>query len=159
MILDVLENAHRYFAMNNGFARAFEFLTRTDLRQLAVGKYEIDGYRVYAMVAREPGRKKEDALLETHEKYIDIQLVLAGTDTMGWKPKALCKQPYGEYDQETDLQFFADKSDVWLSTKPGAFAIFFPEDAHLPLISTGQLHKVVVKVKLDSINLEIIPKT
>lgn len=111
------------------------------------------------MVAREPGRKKEDALLETHDKYTDIQLVLAGTDTMGWKPKVLCKQPYGEYDQETDLHSFVDKPDAWLTTKPGTFAVFFPEDAHLPLISIGQLHKVVVKVKLDAINLEIIPKT
>ena len=39
------------------------------------------------MVTKDPGRKKEDALLETHEKYIDIQLVLTGTDDMGWKTK------------------------------------------------------------------------
>ena len=93
------------------------------------------------------GRKKEDALLETHEKYIDIQLVLAGTDNMGWKPKLLCKNPAGEFDPEKDVQFFKDNPDSWLETKSGAFAIFFPEDAHMPLIASGMLHKVVVKVK------------
>ena len=146
MILDVLENAHRYLALHNGFAKAFEFLMRSDLKELPVDKYEIDGERVYGIVSKDPGRKKEDALLETHEKYIDIQLVLAGTDDMGWKPKSSCKHPSEEYDSEADIQFFADKPDAWLSTESGAFAIFFPEDAHMPLISLGQIHKVVVKV-------------
>jgi YhcH/YjgK/YiaL family protein len=146
MILDILGNAHCYLALNKGFAKAIEFLLRPDLKDLPVDKYEIDAERVYAMVSRSPGRKKEEAQLEAHEKYIDIQLVLAGTDDMGWKPKSLCKQPAGEYDQKTDVQFFMDEPDAWLSTESGAFAIFFPEDAHMPLISSGQLHKVVVKV-------------
>ena len=146
MILDVLENAHRYLALHKGFAKAMEFLLRPDLKELPVGKYEIDGARVYATVSKDPGRKREDALLETHEKYIDIQLVLTGTDDMGWKPKSSCKQPSGEYDQKRDVQFFADEPEVWLSTESGSIAIFFPEDAHMPLISSGQLHKVVVKV-------------
>jgi biofilm protein TabA len=146
MILDILENVHRYPVMNKGFAKAIEFLLRPDLKELPVGKYEIDGERVYAMVSNGPGRKKEDALLETHERYIDIQLVLAGTDNMGWKPKSLCKQPSGEYDYKNDIQFFRDEPDNWLSIESGAFAIFFPEDAHMPLISSGQIHKVVVKI-------------
>ena len=146
MILDVLENARRYLDLHKGFAKAIDFLSRPDLQELPAAKYEIDGDRVYAMVSREPGRRKEDALLETHEKYIDIQLVLAGTDEMGWKPRSLCKQPAGAYDHTTDMQFFADEPDAWLATQSGAFVIFFPEDAHMPLISSGQLHKVVVKV-------------
>ena len=149
MILDVLENAHRYLVLHEEFAKAFDFLLRPDLKELPVGKYEIDADRVYAIVSKELGRKKEDALLETHEKYIDIQLVLAGTDDMGWKPKSLCKQPAGEYDQKNDEQIFADEPDVWISTVSGAFVIFFPEDAHMPLISSGQIHKVVVKVALN----------
>jgi YhcH/YjgK/YiaL family protein len=149
MILDVLENAPRYMALNKGFAKAIEFILRTDLKELPVATYEIDGDRVYAMVAKDSGRRKEDALLETHEKYIDIQLVLAGTDDMGWKSKSSCKQPSGEYNDETDMQFFTDEPDAWIATKSGAFVIFFPEDAHLPLISSGQIHKVVVKVAVS----------
>ncbi|MBI4794166.1 MAG: YhcH/YjgK/YiaL family protein [Deltaproteobacteria bacterium] len=146
MILDILEKARRYQDLHKGFAKAIDFLSRPDLQELPAAKYEIDGDRVYAMVSREPGRRKEDALLETHEKYIDIQLVLAGTDEMGWKPRSLCKQPAGAYDHATDMQFFADEPDAWIATQSGAFVIFFPEDAHMPLISSGQLHKVVVKV-------------
>ena len=150
MILDVLENAHRYLTLHQGFAQAFAFLGRPDLKELPVATYEIDGKRVFAMVAKDPGCQKEDSLLETHEQYIDIQLVLAGTDTMGWRPKSLCKQPSAAYDPETDLQFFLDEPAVWLPTESGFFAIFFPEDAHMPLISSGLIHKVVVKIAVTS---------
>jgi len=146
MILDVLENAHRYLFMNKGFTRAVEFLLRPELKELPVGKYEIDGERVFAMVSKDMGLKKEDALLETHEKFIDIQLVLSGTDDIGWKPKSLCNRPSGEYDPTSDLQFFTDTPNTWLSIESGEFAIFFPEDAHMPMISSGKIHKVVVKI-------------
>jgi len=150
MVLDVLENAHRYEALNTWFAHAFEFLMRPDLKELPVGKYEIDHEHVSAMVSQGPGRKKEDALLEAHDKFIDIQLVLAGNDTMGWKPRSLCTKPSGECDQKADVQLFGDEPDAWLTIKSGAFAIFFPEDAHMPSVSSGHIHKVVVKVAVVS---------
>ncbi len=146
MILDILENAQRYLALHKDFAKAFDFLLRPDLKKLPAGKYEVDGKTVYAIVARETGRRKEDALLETHERYIDIQLVLAGTDEMGWKPRSLCKHPFGKYDQKNDEQIFTDEPDAWISAQSGAFVIFFPEDAHMPLISSEQIHKVIVKI-------------
>lgn len=149
MILDILENGRLYAGLHGGFAQAFQFLSRTDLTHLELGRHEIDGDKVYALVAREPGRKKKDAELEVHEKYIDIQLVLEGTDEMGWRPKSSCTQPSCDYDPEKDFQLFADEPDAWIRTKPGVFAIFFPEDAHMPLISSGELHKVVVKVEME----------
>lgn len=101
------------------------------------------------IVAKDPGRKKGDALLETHEKYIDIQLVLAAFYNMGWKPKSSCKQPLEKYDKGSDIQFFSDEADTWFPAGRGVFAIFFPEDAHVTMISAGQVHKVVVKIAVD----------
>ena len=146
MILDVLENARKYVSLHKGFKGAFEFLFRPELKQLAIGRYEIRDGSIFAIVSKEPGRRKEDAQLETHEKYIDIQLVLDGTDEMEWKPKRSCTQPSTEYDPEDDIQLFADAPDAWISTRSGSFVIFFPEDAHAPLVSSGSLHKVVVKI-------------
>ena len=146
MILDTLENVYRYSPLNKGFKKAIEFLLRPDLNELPVDKYEIDGDRVYAMVAKDPGRKKEDALLEIHREYIDIQVVLKGTDEMGWRSITSCKQPSGEYNKKSDILFYDDEPTAWLPVESGFFVIFFPEDAHMPLISSGQLHKVIVKV-------------
>lgn len=122
---------------------------RPDLKELPVNRYKIDGDLIYAIVDKGPGRNRKDAMLETHEKYIDIQLVLAGTDEMGWKPKASCVQPSGKYSPKKDLQFFSDEPDAWLATLPSVFTIFFPDDAHMPMISSGHLHKVIAKVAVD----------
>jgi biofilm protein TabA len=75
-------------------------------------------------------------------------LVLDGTDNMGWKPKISCIKPSGEYDRETNAHFFEDDPATWIKTKSGSFVIFFPKDAHIPLISSGPLHKVVIKVAI-----------
>lgn len=149
MIFDVLENADRYVALHQGFSKAFAFLRRPDLHALPEDRYVIDGDRLYAMVARDEGRVREGAQLEAHGRYIDIQLVLGGTDTMGWKARSSCCRPAGAYDTETDEQLFDDEPDLWLPTTPGAFVVFFPEDAHMPLIGAGPLHKVVVKILVD----------
>ena len=146
MILDILENIGLYKDLHPRFGTAIDFLKRPDLKSLALNTYEIDGKRVYAMVTKDPGRAKENALLETHIKYIDIQVVLDGTDTMGWKPKSACHLPTDDYNSEKDVQLFKDAPDTWLATHAGAFAIFFPDDAHMPLIASGVLHKVVVKI-------------
>lgn len=149
MIFDTFVNVSRYTPLHQGFKKAIDFLLREDLQELPTGTYQIDGDNVFAIVAKESGRQKENAELETHEKYIDIQLVLAGVDTMGWKTKLSCTHPTDGYDAEEDIEFFKDEPDVWFATTPGFFAIFFPEDAHLPLISSGQIHKVVVKIAVE----------
>lgn len=146
MILDILENAHRYTTLHPLFSKAFQFLARPDLQELPLGKHAIDGDRLFAIVAKEPGRTKEEAVLEAHQKYIDIQFLLDGIDTMGWKAKSRCTQPTKEYDPTGDEQCFSDTPEAWVAVHPGAFVIFFPEDAHAPLVSPGVLHKVVVKV-------------
>lgn len=149
MICDVLENADRYVSLHEGFAKAFAFLRRSDLRELTAGRYDIDGERVFAIVAKSPGRGRAEARLEVHEKYIDIQMVLAGADEMGWKAASRCRQPSGPYDPEADIRFFDDPPAAWFPVEPGMFAIFFPEDGHLPLVSSGEIHKVIVKVAVD----------
>lgn len=149
MIIDMLTNWSRYSTMHPGFTQAFAFLRRPDLQNLAVGRYEIDGDRIFAMVALDPGRDKDLAQLESHEKYIDIQLVLDGNDDMGWRPQSLCRLPAGEYDADNDIRFFDDPPLVWQPVAAGMFAVFFPEDAHQPLIGKGMIHKVIVKVAAE----------
>jgi len=146
MILDHLENSTSYLPLNPLFAKAFAFLSRPDLKELLPGKYEIDGERLFAIVVDEPGRERAASTLEIHEKYVDIQYVVAGTDEMGWKPRALCAEPAGAYDREKDAQFFHDRPDAWLPVRAGSFAIFFPQDAHTAMVAGGNIHKVIVKV-------------
>jgi len=147
MILDILENSDRYTSLHKGFLKAFEFLKRTDLKELPIGTYEIDSNLIYAMISIEQGRSIEKAKLETHERYIDIQFVISGIDTMGWKAKKSCTNASDDYNQNNDVQFFEDSPSSFVATRSNSFTIFFPEDAHMPLISDEEIHKVVIKIK------------
>jgi len=146
MILDSLPQADRYFALHPLFVRAFEFLRGTDLKSLAPGKHTVEGERIFAIVEACAGRTRAEAKLECHRRYIDIQLVLEGVDEMGWKPVAECVGPATDYDVARDIRFFNDAPSSWIATPPGSFCLFFPDDAHAPLVSTGQIRKVVVKI-------------
>lgn len=96
------------------------------------------------------GKPREMARLEAHRKYIDIQLVLEGDETMGWKPLVDCVDAVSEHSAEKDIRFFRDAPASWIAVPPGHFCIFFPEDAHAPLVGTGALHKVIFKVAVET---------
>ncbi|MBU1249340.1 MAG: YhcH/YjgK/YiaL family protein [Proteobacteria bacterium] len=149
MILDQLTRHQDYHALHPAFAKAFAFLLRQDLAELQEGRNEIDSDQLYAMVAKGKGRARSEAELEVHDAYIDIQLVLSGTDEMGWKPRQDCAIPSPEAsDPSKDVFFFKDTPETWLRVEPGRFAIFFPEDAHLPMTGPSEMHKVIVKVRV-----------
>jgi YhcH/YjgK/YiaL family protein len=147
MILARLEQADRYLTLHPDFPVAIAFLRDQPLSDLPLGRVEITA-TVYAIVFRSPARQQSDARLEAHRKYIDIQYVIAGVEEMGWKPRARCQRQHGEYDGEKDIEFFNDLPDTYTTVRPGQFVIFFPDDAHAPLIGSGEVHKVVVKVPM-----------
>lgn len=148
MILDTLTRSNRYLALHPLFARAFEFLRGTDLKSLPPGKHSVQGEQIFAIVEACAGRARTEAKLECHRRYIDIQLVLEGVDEMGWKPLAGCVDPATDYDEARDIRFFNDAPSSWIATPAGSFCLFFPDDAHAPLVSTGLIRKVVVKIAL-----------
>ena len=84
MIVDRLCNAAQYYSLEPLVRLGFDFLGRPDLASLEDGVHEIQGRDVFAVIARGEGVGREAAMLEAHHKYLDIQYVIAGTDTMGW---------------------------------------------------------------------------
>jgi YhcH/YjgK/YiaL family protein len=149
MILDTLVHADRYLALHPLFPRAFEFLRTADLHALAPGRHAVQGEQLFAIAEACAGRSRADAQLECHRRYIDIQLVLEGIDEMGWKSVAECTEPATDYDAARDIRFFRDAPSNWIATPPGAFCLFFPHDAHAPLVGDGLIRKVVVKIAVS----------
>ncbi len=149
MIVDRLQNAERIFGIHPGFRNAFEFLRRSDLSQLPDGRHEIADERLFAVIARDQGRGREKSLLEFHRKYIDIQYVINGADSIGWLPTAKCERIATPYDPDKDLGFYYDRPHTWLELFAGYFAVLYPDDAHAPLATEAPVHKAVVKVMVD----------
>jgi YhcH/YjgK/YiaL family protein len=151
MIIDSLRNAQKYFSLNPHFEKAFGFLRGNDLNALAEQKYEVAGAEVYATVMVRQGLAPEAAKHEAHNRYIDIQLCVAGKEGFGWSYRPDCKSVKEPYNEQKDIIFYADKPDTYVEVKAGQFAIFFPEDVHAPLIGSGEIRKVVVKVKSENV--------
>lgn len=147
MILDVLEHATRY---RTGLARldeALSWVARGQLDALALGRHDLQGDALYALVQEYDTRPLESCRWEAHRRYIDLQVVLRGTERMGWSPlgRMSATEPY---DAERDVAFF-DGDGEFFTLRPGMFAVFFPHDAHMPQVATAAcaaVRKLVLKV-------------
>ena len=146
MILDSLENAGLYLSIHPRFKQAFDFLQNTDLLALPLGKMELNGSDLFVNVVEIVGKSAMEAKMETHNKYIDIQVPVTANETMGWIATNQLKQITQEYNAEKDISFFADNATNFINVQPGEFAVFFPEDGHQPGIAVGQHKKVIIKV-------------
>lgn len=150
MIIDTIQNAPKYFTVHPLFEKAFNYIKNTNLASTEVGKYEIDGDNLKAIISSKNGMTAEESIakFECHNKNIDIQLCISGHEQIGWKPREKCTAPKGEYNAEKDVQFYSDAPDTYFSLTDGQFAIFFPEDVHAPMIGDTEIKKLVIKVKI-----------
>jgi YhcH/YjgK/YiaL family protein len=148
MVLDALSQLNRYLDLHPRFRVIADAIASRNLAALLPNRYEIDGPRLYLSVDENEGRGRARARLESHRRYIDIQVTLAGDEEIGWRPVSECYGPTAAFDQQRDIQFYEDVPHTWLAVPPGFFAIFFPHDAHAPLAGAGRLKKAIFKIEV-----------
>jgi biofilm protein TabA len=150
MIVDSLENAHRYYAVHPALQQAFAYINTADISGTEPGKYDIDGDNLRAIYSAKAGMSAAESILkfECHDKHIDIQLCIRGKETIGWKPRGSCLVPKGHYNPDKDVLLYSDVPDTYFTLTDGQFAIFFPEDVHAPMIGEEEIRKMVIKVKI-----------
>ena len=147
MVVDRLENIEKYASLNPLFEQASEFFKSHDLNALEVGLTALKGTELVVNVAQTKPKTKEEAKLETHKDFIDIQIPLSGTEIMGYTAAKDCVPEDAPYNAEKDITFFTGLAESYIEVKPGMFAIFFPQDGHAPGITPEGVKKVIVKVK------------
>lgn len=148
MIFDSIRNLNKYEAMNPHIVKVVDFLAKLDYNNLPKGKVTIDGEYVYVNFIEASGKTKNDAVLETHNKMIDIQIVFDNIEEIGWASRMdLSKADYHEND---DYSLYVDSEpQQYIQLTPGNFVLFFPEDAHAPCISdVNSYKKAIFKLKV-----------
>lgn len=151
MIFDRLNNSKQYYILNEKFKKAFEFLENNDLKNLKDGKYEIENDEIYANVQSLKTKNKEDKKFEAHRKYIDIQYVIKGCECMGYGILEDFKTIDVSYDDKKDVEFLSGGLFNYINVYEGDFVIFYPNDAHAPMLSVEDdtvIKKVIVKIKI-----------
>jgi len=144
MILDTLDNLEKYVSLNPLFVQAIEYLKKTDLNALEVGKVKLQGDDLVVNVSQTSPKAKEAAKLETHNKFIDIQIPLSGDEVMGYTART--DLPVAEYNEEKDITFYDGLAESYFTVKPGMFTIFLPQDGHAPGITETGVKKIIVKI-------------
>ena len=147
MIIDKLENLKKYESVNPLFAKVVEFLQQNDLNALEAGKHEIVGKDLFVNIQMAKGKTPDEAVIETHDKMIDIQIPITAAETFGYTQRD--QLPKAEYNAEKDITKIPNlAADSYVTCQPGMMAIFFPQDGHAPCIAgVPELKKAIFKVK------------
>jgi len=149
MIVDTLVNLSHYGGLTERLDVAFKWLESTNLASLDEGELKIDGDRIRAIVQRYTTVPDAGRRYEAHRQFIDIQCVVRGIERMLVQPVESL-EPEAPYDSNDDVVFFVPagtRTEIVLET--GMFAVFFPQDAHMPMLiaeSPSEVLKVVLKV-------------
>ncbi|MEZ4727596.1 MAG: YhcH/YjgK/YiaL family protein [Caldilineaceae bacterium] len=163
MIIDHLQNVQSGFYVNllstqggdPGLAQrlqaAFDYLQKTDLEDVAPGKVEIDGNRVFALIQEYNTKPRAQGFWEAHRQYLDVQYVVKGQEHMGYAN--LEQLTAGAYDEAKDF-LPLDGSGSFVLLAAGMFTVFMPQDGHMPGIAVTEpqpVKKVVVKVAVTDV--------
>lgn len=133
---------------NKYYLAALEYIEKTDLSELENGKHLIDGEDLFVNIVDSKMKTPQEARLEVHDRYIDIQVPLSKAESFGVKPRRECSEPDGEFNAEKDILFYKDKDWTTITIEVGQAVTFDPDTAHAPLIGEGEIHKAIFKVKV-----------
>lgn len=113
---------------------------------LEIGRYEFEGG--FLMVQKGDTKPMKDGDFEAHIKYVDLQIVVAGSEEIAWchMDNMVLSQAY---NAEKDVHFFkAEEKHTMLITE-GMFYIAFPHDGHKAvrhILEPKSFTKVIIKL-------------
>lgn len=150
MIFDHLTYISAYKGLSPDIYSGLLFLQQAS-PYIAIGTYQINP-RVKAIVSEYETKVENEVGYEAHRKNIDIQYLLRGEERVACLPLEKLKETK-PYSEEKDAAFFtASVQPIEMTLGGGYFAIFFPQDGHMPQLSvdgTEMVKKVVVKIKME----------
>ena len=145
MILDKTKNALLYEKMLPNLENALNKLKELG-DDAKPGRYEFEGG--YLMIQEGDTRPAESGDFEAHRKYIDVQVVLSGTEYVVWAPTPEMTVSE-EYNDEKDRAMLSGQAEYCIKINGGMFYALFPEDAHKACRDTGtgtHYRKAVIKL-------------
>lgn len=136
--------------------RALKYLRETDLEAKEPGVYEIDGDKLILQVIDTDTALRVEKRPEVHRKYIDVQFLVKGKEKIAFYPDLNKEEVDEELLETRDIIFYKNNlgRESVVEMEPGCFAVFFPNDVHIPAIAVDEpmkIRKVVMKVKYSEL--------
>lgn len=137
--------------------KALNYLKNNDFTKKEIGREEIDGDNMFAMVQEYQTKPKTECKPEAHVKYVDIQYIVSGKEGIGYGTLSKNNPVKEDKLAEKDIIFYQnveDETDVVLSS--GMYGIYYPSDVHRPkcaVENSTTVRKVVVKIKASTLGI------
>lgn len=153
MITGTLEQLDRLLPQVAGnVKKALELLKQVDVMNLPNGKTPLDGENIFASVNTYETESVTDRRPEKHFKYIDIQILGAGREAIGYTDVENVSDLTEDRRETNDVVFYGTtRKENFVELEKGDFAIFFPWEVHRPNCWFGEgpetVKKIVVKVR------------
>lgn len=148
MIVSNLQNSSRIEGLHPLFKPLFDYIKEHDLLHAELGRIDIDGDNLFILNINPECVSEDEQPLETHRMYIDVHILLEGSERIGWKAIEDVRHEVKPYDKDGDCALYKDQSTIWVDLCPGQFMIVYPEDPHAPVIGSGKIRKLIAKVKI-----------
>ncbi len=134
-------------ASNSLYAKLFEFFDSHSLEELAKmeGKVVIDSDKLFVNFMTKKLKNIQDARLEVHNKYIDLQLVLQGAERIGLLERNACKNVSEDRLAEKDTLLYSDKYTEFVELQQGSYVVLDTDCAHAPCVKIGDCDGEVIK--------------
>lgn len=155
MITGNLEHLDRILPQLTGTVKkALELLAERDVTELPLGKTLLDGEDIFASVNEYATEPVEDRRPEKHFQYIDIQVLGAGREKIGYTDVENASNLTEDRREANDVVFYGTvKKENFVRLEKGDFAIFFPWEVHRPNCQFDgkgeKVKKIVIKVRMD----------
>jgi YhcH/YjgK/YiaL family protein len=135
MILDLVAHASHYHALHPRIGEAFAWLADSGHRHLPTGRHVIAGEALFVMIDEGTTNEAATRRFETHRRYADIQVNLSGGERIDWIPGEFLDVE-DDFAPDGDIAFHREPAHrpTSLLLMPGSFAIFWPGEAHKPVL-------------------------
>ena len=149
MIYDKLDYIEIYKGLSEDIYEGLFFLHQIS-SDIVDGVYQLNP-RVKAIVSEYETKPKNENGFEAHKRFLDIQYTLRGIEKVCCLPIERLEVTV-PYNEENDAALYAaDVQSQDMVIGEGYFAIFFPQDGHMPQLCVNEpmpVKKVVVKVQI-----------
>lgn len=133
--------------------KGIEYITQTDFSTLTPGKFDIIPGKMFCLLQEMNTVPANEMRAESHFKFVDIQFLLQGEETLGVARGAAGHEVVEDRADEHDIVFYQDtRNESFIHLEPGMFAVFFPQDLHRPCCHSQResfIRKAVIKIHLS----------
>ena len=147
MILDTLDRLDCYGFISPLMDKVVDFFRNTDLESLEPGRIVLQGDDLFVNVNRQGAQTRDEAPIEAHREYIDIQVPISCDEEMGFVSASFLPASSVPYSAQKDVAFYPGLCDTYLSVRKSMFVVFFPGEGHAPAITRDGILKLIVKIR------------